>query len=344
MRETFVTTLLLFLSLFTATTSAASTGYLYSPEGTIQVRAQGSLSAPTLAQISAGESFQITKWNRFNTRIKMKDGRIGWINRSLVNHLAPADETGFLTHPLTLIASNDKSHAALTSQHATRPGPAINSPSTASGNSEVVGAGPTHSNDEDDYASDYDDNIQENGYQNRLLAPLLKKVATEAWKQATTKRTVATFCGGGFRSGNRSKCSCAGGVKDTLIGSGLCKPSLRNERSRMSRGQGPAAIEYQRLGLLTKHCPRLKEQKNLNIGSAPGGSVIVYRGHAGKRVHHYGHIEIKVPVTHELLQKMGAEASFLNVKLGDFLYCSDFCRNKPTKTATNQVAAIYTLK
>ncbi|MBY0315493.1 MAG: hypothetical protein K2Q26_08240 [Bdellovibrionales bacterium] len=185
--------------------------------------------------------------------------------------------------------------------------------------------------DDEDYATDFDDQVQETGYVDRNLTGLLSRVSSQAWKQATRSRRVANFCGGGYRSGNRSKCMCAAGVADALLASGVCttRPSSN-------------ALQMHTNGVLRRACPRLNLSNSRDPGRAPAGSVIVYAGHAGRRVHNFGHVEIKVPVTRELLQTMGRAGAGL--REGGFMYCSDYCSPRPTLTRTNRVAAIYNLR
>jgi hypothetical protein len=180
---------------------------------------------------------------------------------------------------------------------------------------------------------------------------LLNRLSIEAVKQAVKGRSVARFCGGGFRSGNRSKCACAAGVKDTLAATGIC-PSRpagdavnlaglpRGTTGQLSR-TGPVAGRS-----LASMCPALHQthgrdssyRGSLNAAeNAPAGSVIVY----STSRHQYGHIEIKLKVTAD---NYSALSKKLNVKMGQYLYCSDFCRTGPTFShGTNRVEGIYSL-
>lgn len=194
-------------------------------------------------------------------------------------------------------------------------------------------------NNENDVV-DYDQ--QTDGYKEEAKYTdndLLTKLANEAWSEAIETRNVARFLGGGRRGGNRSKGMCAQAVKEALVDAGICTKYPSGDARNLHTS-----------GVLKRDCPKLKLVKSASsrnklgindISQAPAGSVIVYSGYAGKRPHNYGHIEIKVPVTPELKQKMGRDG--LSVQVGQFVYCSDFCRATPTKKSTNSVIGIYTL-
>jgi hypothetical protein len=133
---------------------------------------------------------------------------------------------------------------------------------------------------------------------------------------------------------------CAQAVKESLIDSGICT----------SKPDGDA-FETHSTRTLLRSCPKLKLSKDAtndtplsaaDIANAPAGSVIVYSGYSGRRKHNFGHIEIKVPITAELKKKMGKDA--LDFQLGDYMYCSDYCRATPTIKSTNKIEAIYTLR
>jgi hypothetical protein len=82
--------------------------------------------------------------------------------------------------------------------------------------------------------------------------------------------------------------------------------------------------------------PKLRDSLNA-AENAPAGSVIVY----STSRHGWGHIETKIQVTAD---NIGSISKNLNVRLGQFLYCSDFCRTGPTLSHdTNRVEAIYSL-
>jgi hypothetical protein len=306
--------------------SIAASKYIYS-EGPIAFRSRGSLSAPTTGYIKPGENFTILKWNRHNTLIRTPDGQRRWIDKALVQHLAPQNDTGFLSKPLEVVGTNDKTLDTQSNQvrsasiQTQKPAQTTNDD-----NGEVV-----TSRAENDYIQKYDDNGQENGYLDRALAPKLDNLVKQTWKKATQRRTIADFCGGGYRSGNRSKCMCAQAVKEALVASKVC--------TRYPSGH---ARETHTTGSIKKSCPGLGLTGKLDPWKALGGSVIVYSGYAGKTPHNYGHIEIKIPVTAQLLKQMGKQSG--GAKIGDFMYCSDFCRTRPTKVATNKVIAIYQLK
>jgi len=168
-------------------------------------------------------------------------------------------------------------------------------------------------------------------------ANVLARLAMNAWTNATERRRVANFCGGGYRSGNRSKCMCSQAVRDTLVDTGLC------------REYGADALAAHTSGALRNNCPGLSLSSSRSIANAPAGAVIVYNGYAGSTPHNYGHIEIKVEVTQELLNTVRNDPVLIdrgqaqNLRVGDFLYCSDFCRAAPTDTPNNEVVAIYTI-
>lgn len=311
----------LFIS-FVFAINSANAQYLFT-SGNIAVRGVADLKAPTVATIAPGESFEVLKWNQFNTRIRMSDGRIGWINKSLLKDIAPANDNGELPSPLKLTATQDASVATKLAPDTIT--------STGSNSSEVTSS----DNPAADYAADYDD-VKEAatttyGTQgNEAMSQILNKLSSEAWKSATKRRKVADFCGGGYRSGNRSKCMCAQGAKEALVAAGVCKSYPSGN-----------ALQTHKNGTLKASCPNLTLSSNKDPGKAPAGSVIVYSGYAGRRPHNYGHIEIKVPVTAELKKQMGRAGN--DLKIGQYMYCSDFCSARPTKTAHNKVAAIYTL-
>lgn len=163
---------------------------------------------------------------------------------------------------------------------------------------------------------------------------MVNRMANKAWTNATESRRVADFLGGGRRSGNRSKGMCAAAVQETLMDSGICQS-----------WPGGNALNMHTSGNL-KACSHLKLSSYTDPHTAPVGSVIVYSGYAGSRPHHFGHIEVVIPVTAQILDRVRADSklSGQNLHVGDRLYCSDFCRAAPTMTPNNPVAAIYTLR
>lgn len=181
---------------------------------------------------------------------------------------------------------------------------------------------------------------------------LQSKLAAIAVREAVKGRSVANFCGGGYRSGNKSKCACAAGVKDALLSSGICTSRPPGDAINLAgfRYNGTTS-QLSRTGpdsshALTAFCPALHQShgREPNYSSsitaasrAPAGSVIVY----STSRHKWGHIEIKIKVTAQNIREISHN---LRVKVGDYLYCSDFCRAGPTLShGTNRVEAIYSL-
>jgi hypothetical protein len=315
----------LFVMLISASAFADSTQYLYSGAD-IPVRSTSSPRSGVISTIKAGQTFQVEKWNRFNTRIRLSDGRVGWIDKDFVAYLAPDSDTGFLPRPLSLVSTHDTAYMP-------KPGevPSEYRHYTDGSRSEVVS--PVA---EDDVAGD-DINPQEYDKGEEEVAAgadsaFLAKLGVVGWQEATRQRKRAKYLGGGYGSGNTSKGMCAAGAMDTAFKSGLCKV----------RPTAPDAYHLYTDGVIKKACPKLKALSSLDPYKAPGASIIVYKGYAGKRKHNYGHVEIKIPVTKELKAKMGRQGT--NLKVGEFMYCSDFCAPKPTKRSTNSVVAIYSLK
>lgn len=183
----------------------------------------------------------------------------------------------------------------------------------------------------------------------RLSVPRnMAQISKSVWATATKRRRMARFMSPRgvaiYKSGNESKGMCAQATKEALVATGVCT----------SYPSGDAAATHT-TGSLTRSCPGLKlngattgmKRKNMAaaIAAAPFGSVIVYSGYAGKRPHRFGHFEIKIQVTQELVSKIRASHWKLkNIRVGDTLYCSDFCRATPTFKATNAVLGIYNMK
>lgn len=91
--------LLFILVLFVQQISAAY--YLYA-EKEISVRVNSSPRSNEFYKIKTGETFEVLKWNNFNTRIRLSDGRIGFIDKSHVIAYAPDNNTGYVVNPLKL--------------------------------------------------------------------------------------------------------------------------------------------------------------------------------------------------------------------------------------------------
>lgn len=164
-------------------------------------------------------------------------------------------------------------------------------------------------------------------------SPILDKWALAAWKSATRGRKMANFLGGKWRSGNRSKGLCAAGVKEAAVAAGVC-----------SHYPAGGAYAMYTSGSLAKNCPRLKKSSIKDPRKAPPGSLIVYSGYAGHIPHHFGHTETKITVTPALYAKIKHDSKLSKVKIGQSIYCSDYCRAAPTMTKHNPVAAIYVLR
>jgi hypothetical protein len=162
----------------------------------------------------------------------------------------------------------------------------------------------------------------------------VNKFANKAWVNATERRRVADFLGGGVRSGNRSKGMCAAAVQETLMDAGICE-----------RWPSGNALAMHTSGNL-RACPHLRKSSYTDPHKAPVGSVIVYSGYAGSHPHHFGHIEVVIPVTAQILARVRADPKLAgqHLQVGDRLYCSDYCRAAPTMTPNNPVAAIYTMR
>lgn len=310
--------------------------YLYA-ENDISVRVNSSPQSKEFYKIKTGETFEVIKWNNFNTRIRLKDGRIGFIDKSHVAAYAPDNNTGYPVNSISFTTTKDKND-----MYKQRPGISLDY-KAATSNAESPSAQTDMEedivNNENDIV-DYDQ--QTSGYKEEAkysTNQLVEKLANEAWSEAIETRNVARYLGGGRRGGNSSKGMCAQAVKEALVDAGICHTYPSGD-----------ARNLHTTGELRRDCPKLKLAKSASarnklditdISQAPAGSVIVYSGYAGKKPHNYGHIEIKVPVTPELKTKMGRDG--LSVQVGQFVYCSDFCRATPTKKSTNSVIGIYTL-
>jgi hypothetical protein len=333
--------------------------YLFSSSD-IPVLREAKQNSDVIHQLKAGETFEVIRWNHFQSRIRLSDGTEGFIERtrleSVIRQVAPdvldpeTENRENLPRPLRLTLTNDET--LLIQQGAI---PAI-SPGSGTNNAEFSEATPAEdltrpgdvSEDlPDQDTGEFDGNTADTGTQredfSRYTADryaYLSQFGLNTWKNAIEKRRVARFMGRGYRSGNRSKGMCAQAVKESLIDSGMCT----------SKPDGNA-FETHSTGSLLRSCPKLKLSKDstkdnplsaADIANAPGGSVIVYSGYAGRRKHNYGHIEIKVPITAELKRKMGKDA--LDYQVGDYMYCSDYCRATPTIKSTNKIEAIYSLR
>jgi hypothetical protein len=306
----------------------AESQYLYSGVD-IPVRSTSSPRSDIMDTIKAGETFQIEKWNRFNTRIRMSDGRIGWIDKDFVSYIAPDNDTGFLPRPLSLVSTHDKTYIPKDGER--------NSDYrhyTDGSRSEVVSATP----EDDPGAQDIDQQDLDKGKEevSADISDFMKKLGVDAWYEATKQRKRANYLrrkgGPTYASGNVSKGMCAGAAMDTAVRSGLCS----------SRPTAPDAYHLYLNHRIEASCPKLKLTGKLDPWAAKGASIIIYKGYAGSTPHNYGHVEIKVPVTAELKAKMGGQGR--NLKVGEFMYCSDFCAPAPTKRPHNSVVAIYSLR
>lgn len=182
---------------------------------------------------------------------------------------------------------------------------------------------------------------------------LKNRLAIAAVREAVATRTVSQICGGGVRAGNHSKCACAGGVKDALKVSGACPIRISTKIDAVNLAGLPHGNTGQlsRTGpnpstALPAYCPAFHQIKGRFASlkssleaakNAPPGSVIVY----STTRHRYGHIETKIQVTAENYAQISKK---LRVKVGQVLYCSDFCNTHPTFSHdTNRVEAIYSL-
>jgi uncharacterized protein YgiM (DUF1202 family) len=171
---------------------------------------------------------------------------------------------------------------------------------------------------------------------------LLAKWSLDGYTEGVKTRCLANFRGGGlvhghcraWGSGNRSKGLCAAGVKEAAVLAGVCN----------SMPAGASAIEMHLSGGIRRSCPKLKLSGYRDPRTAPPGSIVVYSGYAGKTPHHFGHIETKLLITAQVLERVKNDPEMHGAKLGQFMYCSDFCRVRPTMTRHNPVAAIYTLE
>ena len=160
------------------------------------------------------------------------------------------------------------------------------------------------------------------------------QIAINAYRNAIKGRHKALFLGGAYVKGNKSKGMCAAAAKETLMDTGICK----------SYPQGNAyALEG--LSSLVRNCgQRVSKLATLDPKKAPKNSIIIYSGHAGRRVHKFGHVENKITVTKALKRAFPKDRFIQSFELGAPLYCSDFCTAKPNHKRTNPVAAIYQLE
>lgn len=345
--------------------SNASLANLYLFSGSdIPVLREAKQNSEVIHQLKAGETFEVIRWNHFQSRIRLPDGTEGFIERSrlesVIRQVAPdvldpeTENRENLPRPLKLTLTSDE--FMLLHQGAI---PAMQ-PGGGTNNAEF--SEPVPSEDlsrPDDVSEDlpdqdtgeFDENTAEIGTQREDFSNLsldryayLSQLGLNTWKNAIEKRKLASFMGRGYRSGNRSKGKCAQAVRETLVDSGICRDYSDNPLSE-------AAVNMHSKNILTNSCPKLRLSKDsteasplsaTDIANAPGGSVIVYSGYSGRKKHSFGHIEIKVPITAELKIKMGKDA--LDYEVGDYMYCSDFCRATPTIKSTNKIEAIYSLK
>lgn len=175
---------------------------------------------------------------------------------------------------------------------------------------------------------------------NRDRAPdfnLINRLAKITWDNAVEGRVCSSVmrCRGQYVKGNRSKGYCAAALKESLVEAGLCAGYF-----------GGHAIQLHTARLLTSTCPGFQLSGNKDPKKAPAASVIIYK----RSSHEYGHIEIKIPVTAQLLDIVRRDPHLKargggNLRVGDYLYCSDFCRATPTfGDKANPVVGIYTLK
>ncbi len=332
--------------------------YLYS-NSEIPVLREAKTNSEVIHQLKPGEAFEVIRWNHFQSRVRLSDGTEGFIERarleSVIRRVAPqvldpeTENRENLPRPLKLTITDDET--LLMQQGAI---PAI-STGSGSGNAEFSTQPsenitlPADVNEDlpDQDTGEFDGNSANESTQRENFSGLtldrysfLSQYALSSWENAIERRKVASFMGGGYRRGNRSKGKCAEAVKDTLLDAGICT----------TRPDGNA-YETHSTGTLRRSCPKLnlsKEATDKNpltasdIANAPGGSVIVYSGYSGRRRHSFGHIEIKVPITAELKNKMGKDA--LDYQVGDYMYCSDYCRATPTIKSTNKIEAIYNLR
>ncbi len=341
--------------------SHASLANLYLFSGSnIPVLREAKPNSEVIHQLRAGETFEVIRWNHFQSRIRLPDGTEGFIERSrlesVIRQVAPdvldpeTENRENLPRPLKLTLTSDE--ALLIRQGAI---PAIPS-GGGTNNAEFSEATPTEDlTRPDDVSEDlpdqdtgeFDGNTAEEFTQREDFSRLsadrygyLSQFGLNTWTNAIEKRKVASFMGRGYRSGNRSKGMCAQAVKESLLDSGICT----------SKPEGNA-FETHSTGSLLRSCPKLKLRSDstkdnplsaADIANAPGGSIIVYSGYAGRKPHNFGHIEIKVPITTELKRKMGKDA--LDYQVGDYMYCSDYCRATPTIKSTNKIEAIYSLR
>lgn len=312
------------------THSFASAYYLFA-EKDIPVRGHSHPRAPVVDSIKAGETFEILKWNVHNTRIRLKDGTIGFIDKEHVAAYAPANNTGVPLKPISLTTTRDKND-----MYKQRPGISLDYQPQSSNAENPADDFYQDDSAAVDFDSPTDEYKEEAEYSN---TELLNKLSNEAWAEAIEKRQVAQFLGGGRRGGNRSKGMCAQAAKEALVDAGVCE-KYPPGNARNLHTDGTLAANCSKLKL-AKAATSGKKLSVTDISQAPAGSVIIYSGYAGRRPHNYGHVEIKVPVTPELRTKMGRDG--LSVQVGQFVYCSDFCRATPTKKSTNSVIAIYTL-
>jgi len=319
------------LTAFTTQAFGDNTRYLYSSVD-IPVHQTADPSSPVMYTIHEHDGFQIEKWNNYNTRIRLPDGRLGWIDKDYVSYLAPANDPGYLPQPLGLVSTHDQTYKPSSTEYLNTYN---GNNADGNGSGEVVTGQPEDSVT----ADDIDPDVVAPGHEEALNGvddDFMTNLGLDVWKEATRTRRRASYLrahgGAEYGSGNVSKGMCAAAAMDAMKSSGLCRV----------RPSSPDALHLFTAGAINKNtCPRLHLTGKLNPYNAPGASVIVYRGYAGHIRHNFGHVEIKIPVTQALKTRMGHQAA--NLKVGDFLYCSDFCSPHPTMRPTNAVVAIYSL-
>jgi hypothetical protein len=154
-----------------------------------------------------------------------------------------------------------------------------------------------------------------------------------SWKQAMAKRRKASELGGGWGRGNKSKFKCAAAVKDAALEAGICTKRPAGD-----------AIDLFKTHSLVDSCPNVKSIGIQNPADVQPPAIIVYSGHAGARVHNFGHVESVLLVTEELKKLIKNDHQLTGVRVGDKIYCSDYCRTYPSyKSWRNPVAAVYKL-
>lgn len=299
--------LMLTIVLLSSTVFAASQ-YFYSPKE-ISVRSEPKRNGAQLTTLKPGDEFKIIKWNSFNTRIRLSNGREGFIDKELVAHLAAnPNSTGRLASPIELTLTSDASNVQ-------NDGGGQISVATVGGEggSEVTNNGES---EVDTLIADSDPSA---------TARFAKATIAAALK----KRAVATTCGKGSLSGNKSKCMCAAAVKEAMVSAGLCE--------KYPPGH---AINLHTDSNLTNSCRNMKFVGTQGPRSVKDGCVIVYKNHNGK-TKKFGHVETKLTVTSAIKQQLKGQ---LNVNIGQVIFCSDYCSSNSgldSTTRKRSVAGVY---